>query len=83
MAPILSFTAEEIWQYMPDRKGKEASIHLSPLPVANNAWKDEGLAKNWERLLDVRGHVTKSLEEARDKKTYRAFLRCLDYYICR
>jgi len=68
MAPILSFTAEEIWQYMPDRKGKEASIHLSPLPVANNAWKDEGLAKNWERLLDVRGHVTKSLEEARAKK---------------
>ena len=68
MAPILSFTAEEIWQYMPDRKGKETSIHLSELPVANNAWKDEGLAENWGRLLDVRGHITKSLEEARAKK---------------
>ncbi|MEA3429502.1 MAG: class I tRNA ligase family protein, partial [Thermodesulfobacteriota bacterium] len=68
MAPILSFTAEEIWKYMPDRKGKEISIHLSELPVVNNAWKDESLAENWGRLLDVRGYVTKSLEEARAKK---------------
>jgi len=68
MAPILSFTAEEIWTYMPDRKDKEASIHLTSLPVANEELKDEELAKKWEHLLQVRGEVTKALEQARTAK---------------
>ena len=32
MAPILPFTSDEIWQYMPTRRGKESNIHLSLLP---------------------------------------------------
>ncbi|MEA3415899.1 MAG: isoleucine--tRNA ligase [Thermodesulfobacteriota bacterium] len=68
MAPILSFTAEEIWQYMPDRKDKETSIHLTSLPVVNEELKDEELAKKWGLLLKVRGEVTKALEQARTSK---------------
>ena len=68
MAPILSFTAEEIWQYMPEEKGKKTSIHLSSFPFVNNVWKDQNLAKNWECLLDVRARVTKALEDARAEK---------------
>ena len=68
MAPILPFTAEEIWRHMPDAPGKPASIHLALLPVADAALVDAGLAERWELLLKVRGEVTKALEEARVKK---------------
>jgi len=67
-APILPFTSEEIWKFMPAHQGKELSIHLASLPVVNEEWKDEKLAATWERLLEVRGEVTKALEEARVKK---------------
>jgi isoleucyl-tRNA synthetase len=68
MAPILSFTAEEIWQFMPDSTQKESSIHLNSLPVVKTAWLDAQLAEKWDRILDLRGEVTKALEEARAKK---------------
>jgi isoleucyl-tRNA synthetase len=68
MAPILPFTAEEIWRHMPDTPGKPASIHLAPLPAADAALADAALAERWEFLLRVRGDVTKALEEARVKK---------------
>ena len=68
MAPILPFTAEEIWTYMPERKDKETSIHLASLPVVNEELKDEELAQKWELLLKVRGEVTKALEQARTAK---------------
>ncbi len=68
MAPILAFTAEEIWNYMPGRKENDESVHLSSLPVVNEAWKDDRLAENWKKLLEVRGEVKKSLEDARVKK---------------
>jgi len=68
MAPILSFTAEEIWRFMPDIKEKESSVHLSSLPKANESWKNEKLAQKWEAIIKVRGEVTKALEEARAKK---------------
>ena len=68
IAPILPFTAEEIWRFMPDYAGKKESIHLESLPVADPVWNDAELAKNWERLIAVRGEVTKALEEARSRK---------------
>jgi len=68
MAPILSFTAEEIWKFMPDMKEKESSVHFSSLPEVNENWKDEKLAQDWETVIKVRGEVTKALEEARAKK---------------
>ncbi len=68
MAPILVFSAEEIWAHLPDRPGKEESIHMATLPKAHTEWTDEVLQKNWERLLAVRGEVTKALEAARARK---------------
>ncbi len=67
-APILAFTAEEIWHFMPDRKEKADSVHLTSLPEVNAAWRDEKLGKKWNQLLDIRGEVTKALEDARAKK---------------
>jgi isoleucyl-tRNA synthetase len=68
MGPILPFTAEEIWKYMPGRVGQGESIHLQRLPEAVSAWKNDALAKKWKLLLDIRGEVTKALEEARTRK---------------
>ena len=68
MAPILAFTAEEIWGFMPGSKENASSVHLTSLPAVNEAWKEEKLAEKWELILEVRGDVTKALEEARVKK---------------
>ncbi|MCP4111240.1 MAG: isoleucine--tRNA ligase [Desulfobacteraceae bacterium] len=68
MAPLLPFTAEEVWKYMPENKGKEESVHFISLPDVKEEWKNAELAKKWNQLLDVRGEVTKALEEARAKK---------------
>jgi isoleucyl-tRNA synthetase len=67
MAPILAFTAEEIWNFMPGRNHSE-SVHMTSLPEVNESWKDERLAEKWNKIIEVRGEVTKALEEARVKK---------------
>jgi isoleucyl-tRNA synthetase len=68
MAPVLPFTADEIWQYMPSQNGDRSSIHLALLPEVNTAFIDDDLAARWEYLLNIRGEVTKKLEEARAQK---------------
>ena len=67
MAPILPFTAEEVWKFLPAAT-RPVSIHMASLPQANPLWDDKQLAQKWERILHVRGEVTKALEEARAKK---------------
>jgi len=65
MAPILSFTAEEIWTHAPAYGGKADSVFLAGFPVLDAGARDEALAARWDRLLEVRAAVTKALEEAR------------------
>ncbi|HEU4344155.1 MAG TPA: isoleucine--tRNA ligase [Candidatus Binatia bacterium] len=65
MAPILSFTAEEIWQYMPDKERRPASVFLSSIPVPEPALMDSELASRWDRIFQERGEVLKALEQAR------------------
>ena len=68
MAPILPFTAEEIWQYMPQQSQRPQSVHLALLPEANTDYENPDLAQKWDVLLAVRGEVTKALETARSNK---------------
>jgi isoleucyl-tRNA synthetase len=68
MAPILAFTAEEIWHHMPDQPGKPASIHQAMLPEVDDRYRDDELAGRWQQLLAVRSEATKALEEARVEK---------------
>jgi isoleucyl-tRNA synthetase len=69
MAPILSFTAEEVWDFMPKFKGKVDSVHLADLPLVDESLVDNDLAARWDRLLEIRAAVTKALETARRDKT--------------
>ncbi len=66
LAPILTFTAEEVWGYIPG-SGKPASVHLVQFPEERGEWLDEQLAADWERLLEVRGEVSRALEAARQQ----------------
>ncbi len=68
MAPILPFTAEEIWAYMPEADARTESIHLAEMPEVEAEWKNEDLARQWRQLIQIRGEVTKALEASRAKK---------------
>ncbi len=67
LAPVLSFTSDEVWQYMPG--SREESVHLAEFPVLNPKWKNDGLVSRWERIIKVRADVSKALELARVAKT--------------
>jgi isoleucyl-tRNA synthetase len=74
LAPILSFTCDEVWQYLPKLDGRPASVHLTKFPEAKDVLGDGVLAEDsrqqedWAQLLTVRDKVLKSLEEARNQK---------------
>ncbi len=69
MAPILSFTAEEVWKHLPGFTCKPESIFFAQFPESRSDHLDEALNERWERLLEIRTTVTKALEEARKAKT--------------
>jgi len=66
MAPILTFTAEEAWRYIPGAHGE--SVHLERFPEVPLPWIDDTLKGEWDRLLEVRREVAKALEMARAQK---------------
>lgn len=66
IAPIISFTAEEIWSHMPGKS--EESIFLSSFPKANEDFKDKELEDKWQELLIIRNEVNKALEIKRQDK---------------
>ena len=64
IAPILSFTADEVWGYLPKVEGREKSVHLALFPdlaeiVPGN---EAGWRKDWAKLLKVRETVLAKLE---------------------
>ena len=64
-APILSFTAEEVYDNMPYEDAE--SVHLTDFPV-KNLIDDAALEAKWDKLLEVRDDVNKALEESRNEK---------------
>jgi isoleucyl-tRNA synthetase len=80
MAPVLSFTAEEIWRIFPEAARAQAggmSVHLASFPEADPRWQDVGLAQRWERLMRVRDQVQGSLEMLRAEKRIGSSLEAL------
>ncbi|MDD5286302.1 MAG: isoleucine--tRNA ligase [Desulfuromonadaceae bacterium] len=66
LAPVLSFTADEVWQFMPGQS--EESVHLAGFPSLNPELKDDILVARWDRIIKVRSDVSKALELARVAK---------------
>jgi isoleucyl-tRNA synthetase len=66
VAPILTFTAEEVWQYLPKVGGRPESVHLAEFPKAEELGAtDAGLLEEWTKLLEIRGEVLRALEADR------------------
>jgi isoleucyl-tRNA synthetase len=63
VAPILAFTADEVWSYLPQVEGREASVHLAEFPKPEAiAAKDDSLLADWKTLLEIRDEALKKLE---------------------
>lgn len=65
IAPVLSFTADEIWGYLPGWKGKNEYVFQEYFPDIADIKPDP----KWQTILEVRKEVNKALETAREKKT--------------
>jgi len=74
LAPVMTFTCEEIWKYLPQVSNREESVHVAHFPAAaqivgeNAAEKEEAQEKEWASLRSVRDEVLKALEAARNEK---------------
>ena len=68
-APILVFTADEIWENLPQpgNDARLASVHLAELPKVLGE-RDAEMAARWEQIFEVRDVVLRALEEARIAK---------------
>jgi len=65
MAPVLTFTAEEIWQYCREIDGTlPASVQLTDWPISK--WDNDVLLHEWERILNIREQVMVEVEKAKD-----------------
>ena len=75
LAPMMSFTADEVWRYLPRVAGRPESVHLAEFlsgpEITGSISPNEDLdlvRSDWETLLGVRSEVLKALEEARNSK---------------
>ena len=68
LAPILTFTAEEVWLALPACPGKAESVHLKQFPEVNPDWVQAELAEKWKTLIDLKGEAAKAIETARQNK---------------
>jgi isoleucyl-tRNA synthetase len=70
VAPILSFTADEVWEYLPEVEGREASVHLAQFPAPAEVFSEDPapLIEEWKSIFDVRNAALKALEQARQDK---------------
>jgi isoleucyl-tRNA synthetase len=71
VAPILSFTADEVWDYLPAVEGREASVHLAQFPRPEEVFSEPpaALLDEWKRIFDIRENALRGLELARQAKT--------------
>lgn len=68
IAPVLTFTSEEMWSFIPDFEGKTISVHLSDMPLPNEELRDNELGSRWDKVILLRSEVTKAIEDARNQK---------------
>jgi isoleucyl-tRNA synthetase len=75
LAPVLSFTADEAWEYLPKLPSREASVHLALFPAREDLVPGElpaveaaALLEDWAALFAVRDLALLALEQARQEK---------------
>ena len=75
IAPIITFTANEIWGFMPhDEKSVKEHVVLNDYPELTGISVDEAFIEKWEKLHALRDDVKKAIENARNQKIIGASL---------
>jgi isoleucyl-tRNA synthetase len=75
MAPILTFTAEDLYSYL-NIPGKRSSVFLEELPDKNPKYMDGSIEKDWTRLLEIRAESYKKIEVLRGAKEIGRISEC-------
>lgn len=68
LAPILAFTSQEIWQYVPAFAGKQKYVVMHDIPAAGRCALTAQEAEKWAKIIAVNTDVKKVLEKARAEK---------------
>ena len=70
VAPILTFTADEVWEYLPAVEGRESSVHLAQFPNPEDVFSEDPtkLLEEWKQLFVVRDAALVLLENERQAK---------------
>jgi isoleucyl-tRNA synthetase len=70
VAPIMSFTADEVWEYLPTTPNREPSVHLAIFPKPEEIFSQDPapLLEEWKQIFAVRDEALRVLEEARQAK---------------
>jgi len=76
IAPVLVFTSEEIWRYLPKAKGDQLSVHMALFPAENelSTRAETKSSADWEKLYSFRSEVLQDLERARNQKSINSSL---------
>jgi isoleucyl-tRNA synthetase len=68
LAPILTFTSEEVWLAMPSWNNKEGSVHLAQFPEVSDKYCNVELGDRWKAMIDAKSEIAKAVEQARKEK---------------
>src|SRR6202021_4053109 len=70
VAPILSFTADEVWEYLPAIEGRQSSVHLALFPKPEEVFSENpaALLDEWKQVFEIRDAALRVLEEERQAK---------------
>jgi len=71
-APIIPFTAEEVWQAR--YPSEDGSVHMLTWPEIDANWRDEALGERWAAIRSSRDQVTQAIEPLRREKVVRSSL---------
>ena len=74
IAPILCFTSQEIWDFLPKTEGMNKYVVFEAMPKAGQYAADDAFKAKWAQLIAVRDEVKKVLEQARAEKLIGASL---------
>lgn len=69
IAPVLSFTMEEVWQFMKKPASMPESVFMMPWPECKEEYIDEALESKWDNFIEIRSEITRVLEGVRRAKT--------------
>lgn len=82
LTPVLAFTTEEIYKYMPVTGERLASVQMLDMPELNVEYLDVELEQKWDKIQEIRKEVLKALEVARQNKVIGNALEAkLDLYV--